>query len=116
MRIGAGVAVITIALSVGGCGFLHSPSLVPAGDPPLPTTASRAPDGPQSFDASPTDESDSPPAKETSSQAQSDKPKKTADSGSIQLLSPKWAKEAAPQKEEWEKRLDQTVNNVCRGC
>jgi hypothetical protein len=34
----------------------------------------------------------------------------------VQLLSPKWAKEAAPQKEDWEKHLDQTVNNVCRGC
>jgi hypothetical protein len=116
MRIGAGVAVI-IALLVAGCGFLHSPTLAPAGDPPVPTPASEAVVEPQqSFDASPVDESDSPPAKESSRHAQSDKSKQTADSGSIQLLSPKWAKEAAPQKEEWEKRLDQTVNNVCRGC
>jgi hypothetical protein len=115
MRIGAGVAII-IALSVGGCGFLHSPNLLPTNDPPVATTASHAADEPQSFDASLTDESDSPPANEASHQSQSDKPKKTADSGSVQLLSPKWAKEAAPQKEEWEKRLDQTVNNVCRGC
>jgi hypothetical protein len=115
MRIGAGVAVI-IALSVGGCGFLHSPNLAPAGDPPIPTPASQAAAEPQSFDASPTDESDSPPPQESPRQAQSYKSKQTADSGSIQLLSPKWAKEAAPQKEEWEKHLDQTVNNVCRGC
>jgi hypothetical protein len=115
MRIGAGVAII-IALSIGGCGLLHSPNLLPPGDPPIPTTASHTVDEPQSFDASPADESDSPPAKETSHQPQSDKSKKTADSGSVQLLSPKWAKEAAPEKEEWEKQLDQTVNNVCRGC
>jgi hypothetical protein len=106
MRIRAGVAVI-IALSVCGCGFLHSSNLAPTGDPPVPTTTSRAPDEPPGYDASPMDESDTPPPKE---------PKQTAASGSIQLLSPKWAKEAAPQKEEWEKRLDQTVNNVCRGC
>jgi hypothetical protein len=31
----------------------------------------------------------------------------------IKLLSPKWAKEDAPQKEDWEKRLDQTVHSVC---
>jgi hypothetical protein len=115
MRIGAGVAVI-IALSVCGCGFLHSPNLPSAGDPPMPLTAGHPADEPQSFDASPTDESEPAPTKETSRQAHSDKPKQTADSGSVQLLSPKWAKETAPQKEEWEKRLDQTVNNVCRGC
>lgn len=115
MRISAGVAVI-IALSVGGCGFLHSPNLVPAGDPPISAPTSHGAAEPQSFDASPTDESDSPPPKESSRQAQSDKSKQTADSQSIELLSPKWAKEAAPQKEEWEKQLDQTVNNVCRGC
>jgi hypothetical protein len=62
------------------------------------------------------DESDTPPPKEALRQPQSDKPKQTAASGAVQLLSPKWAKEAAPQKEEWEKQLDQTVNNVCRGC
>jgi len=115
MRISAGVAVI-IALSVSGCGFLHSPNLLSTGDPPMPTTASRPADEPQSFDASPTDDSDRTPDKETSRQARSDRPKQIADPGSVQLLSPKWAKEAAPQKEEWEKRLDQTVNNVCRGC
>jgi hypothetical protein len=115
MRIDAGVAII-IALSVGGCGFLHSPNLAPAGDPPIPPAASQPAAEPESFDASPTDESDSPPPKESSRQVQSDKSKQTADSRSIQLLSPKWAKEAAPEKEEWEKHLDQTVNNVCRGC
>jgi hypothetical protein len=115
MRIGAGVAVI-IALSVCGCGFLHSSNLGPTGDPPVPTTTSRAPHEPHGYDASPMDESDIPPPKEALRQPQSDTPKQTAASGSIQLLSPKWAKEAAPQKEEWEKRLDQTVNNVCRGC
>jgi hypothetical protein len=115
MRIGAGVAFI-IALSVGGCGFLHSPNLAPAGDPPLPTPTSHAATEPQSFDASPTDESDSPTPTESSPQVQGDKSKQTAASGSVQLLSPKWAKEAAPQKEDWEKHLDQTVNNVCRGC
>ena len=115
MRIGAGVAVI-IALSVCGCGFLHSSNLAPTGDPPVPTTTSRAPDEPHGYDASPMDESDIPAPKEALRQPQSDTPKQTAASGSIQLLSPKWAKEAAPQKEEWEKRLDQTVNNVCRGC
>jgi hypothetical protein len=114
MRIGAGVAVI-IALSVCGCGFLHSSNLAPTGDPPVPTTTSRAPSELPGYDAFPMDESDTPPPREAG-QPQSDKPKQTAASGSIQLLSPKWAKEAAPQKEEWEKRLDQTVNNVCRGC
>ena len=115
MRIGAGVAVI-IALSVCGCGFLPSSNLAPTGNPPIAAAISRAPDEPRSFDASPTDESDSPPPKEALGQPPSDRPRQTADSRSIQLLSPKWAKEAAPQKEEWEKRLDQTVNNVCRGC
>ena len=115
MRISAGVAVI-IALSVCGCGFLPSSNLAPTGNPPIAAATSRAPDEPRSFDASPTDESDSPPPEEALRQPPSDKPRQTADSGSIQLLSPKWAKEAAPQKEEWEKRLDQTVNNVCRGC
>ena len=116
MRIGAGVAII-IALSVCGCGFLHSPNLSSTtGDPSIPTTTSRAADEPPGFDASPADESDSPPPKETQRQPQGDKPKQTADSGSVRLLSPKWAKEVAPQKEEWEKHLDQTVNNVCRGC
>jgi hypothetical protein len=62
------------------------------------------------------DESDATPPKEALRQPPSDMPKQTAAPGSVQLLSPKWAKEAAPQKEEWEKRLDQTVNNVCRGC
>ena len=115
MRIGAAVAVI-IALSVCGCGFLPSSNLAPTGDPPVPITTSRAPDEPPSYDASPMDESDNPPSKEALRQAQSDKPKQTAASGSIRLLSPKWAKEAAPEKEEWEKHLDQTVNNVCSGC
>jgi hypothetical protein len=109
MRIGAGVAVI-IALSVCGCGFLHSSNLAPT---PPTTTTSRAPDDPRGFDASPTDENDSPPPTEALRQPPSDRP---TDSGSIQFLSPKWAKEEAPQKEEWEKRLDQIVNNVCRGC
>jgi hypothetical protein len=115
MRIGAGVAVI-IALSVCGCGFLQPSNLAPTGDPPVPTTTSHAPSEVPGYDASPMDESDTPPPKEALGQPQRDKPKQTAASGSIQLLSPKWAKEAAPQKEEWEKRLDQTVNNVCRGC
>jgi hypothetical protein len=117
MRIGAGVAVI-IALSVCGCGLLHSPDLVPTGDPQVPAAASHVPDQSESFEASPTDESDSTPPKQTSQRPEGDKPKRTAnnDPQSVQLLSPKWAKEAAPQKEEWEKRLDQTVNNVCRGC
>jgi hypothetical protein len=110
MHIGAGVAVI-IALSVCGCGFLHSSNLAPT--LPTTTTTSRAHDEPRGFDASPTDENDSPPPTEALRQPPSDKP---TDSGSIQFLSPKWAKEEAPQKEEWEKRLDQTVNNVCRGC
>jgi hypothetical protein len=108
MRIGAGAAVI-IALSVCGCGFLHSSNLAPTLT--TTTTTSGAPDDPRGFDASPTDENDSPPP--TERQPPSDEP---TDSGSIQFLSPKWAKEEAPQKEEWEKRLDQIVNNVCRGC
>jgi hypothetical protein len=115
MRIGAGVAVI-IALSVCGCGFLHSSNLTSTGDPPVPTATSRAADEPPGYDTSPMDESDATPPKEALRQPPSDMPKQTAAPGSVQLLSPKWAKEAAPQKEEWEKRLDQTVNNVCRGC
>jgi hypothetical protein len=51
------------------------------------------------------DESDTPPSKVTRN-----------DPKPIKLLSPKWAKEDAPQKEDWEKRLDQTVHGVCQGC
>jgi len=113
MRIGAGVAVI-IALLACGCGF-QLPNLPATADPPSPTPASHIPDQSQTFDAFPADESDNPPLNETGHRPESDRPKQTA-TQSVQLLSPKWAKEPAPQKEEWEKRLDQTVNNVCRGC
>lgn len=113
MRIGAGVAVI-VALLICGCGF-QIPNLPPPADPPTPTSENHMPNEAEGFAASPTDESDNPPLNETAQRPDNDKPRQPT-TKSVQLLSPKWAKEAAPQKEEWEKRLDQTVNSVCRGC
>jgi hypothetical protein len=105
MRIGAGVVVIMGVLA-SGCGLINSSGVPPVGDPIMLTTGASVPGQPQIFDDSmAVDESDI-------------QPPKTArhDSKSIQLLSPKWAKEDATQKEAWEKHLDQTVHSVCQGC
>ena len=105
MRISAGVVVIMGVLA-SGCGLINSSSMPPTGDPLMLTPGTSVPNQSQIFDDSlAVDQSDTPP------------PKATQYGGkSIKLLSPKWAKEDAPQKEDWERRLDQTVHSVCEGC
>jgi hypothetical protein len=106
MRIGVGVVVI-MGFLASGCGLINSSSGPLAGNPQMLTPEVSVPDQSQTFDNSvAVDESDVPPPKA----ARYDNPKP------IKLLSPKWAKEDAPQKEDWEKRLDQTVHSVCQGC
>jgi hypothetical protein len=105
MRIGAGVVVI-MGVLVSGCGLINSSSLPPTSDPQMLMPGAAVPDQSQIFnDSLAVDESETRPPKATH-----DDPKP------IKLLSPKWAKEDAPQKEAWEKHLDQTVNSVCQGC
>jgi hypothetical protein len=105
MRIGASVVVI-IGVLVSGCGLINSSSAPPVSDPLMLTPGAAVPDQSQIFDDSlAVDESDAPPPKSA-----------RPDAKSIQLLSPKWAKEDAPQKDAWERRLDQTVHGVCEGC
>jgi hypothetical protein len=96
MRIGASVVVI-IGVLVSGCGLINSPSAPPVSDLLVLTPGAAVPDQSQIFDDSlAVDESDIPQPKTA-----------RRDSNSIQLLSPKWAKEDAPQKDAWERRLDQ---------
>lgn len=105
MRIGASVFVI-MGILVSGCGLINSSSVPPVGDPQMLTPGAPVPDQPQILnDSLAVDEGDIPQPKTA-----------RRDSNSIQLLSPKWAKEDAPQKEAWERRLDQMVNSVCQGC
>ena len=105
MRIAPGVVVIMGVLA-SGCGLINSSSLPSTGDPLMLTPGAAAPNQSQIFDDSlAVDERETPPPKATH-----DDPKP------IKLLSPKWAKEDAPQKEAWERRLDQTVHSVCEGC
>jgi hypothetical protein len=105
MRISAGVVVVMGVLA-SGCGLINSSSMPPTGDPLMLTPGASVPDQSQIVDDSlAVDESDTPPAKATQ-----------YDPKPIKLLSPKWAKEDAPQKEAWERRLDQTVHSVCEGC
>jgi hypothetical protein len=111
MRIGAGVVVIMGVLA-SGCGLINSSSVPPVSDPQMLTPASPVADQSQSFDYGLTDQSDSPPPNEARHWSDT----ASYDPNPIKLLSPKWAKEDAPQKEDWEKRLDQTVHNVCQGC
>jgi hypothetical protein len=115
MRISAGVVVI-IGFLASGCGSTYSPSMATTGDPQIPALESR--DQSQIFDDSLIDDSDSPPPKTAQHRSKGDGPKQTAgnDPKPVQLLSARWAKENAPQKEDWEKRLDQTVHSVCQGC
>jgi len=105
MRICAGVVVL-MGFLASGCGLINSSSLPLTGDHQMLMPGAAAPDPSQIFDDSlAVDESATPPPKAI-----------RHDSKSIQLLSPKWAKEDAPQKEVWEKHLDQTVHSVCEGC
>jgi hypothetical protein len=105
MRISAGVVVIAGALA-SGCGLINSSSMPPTGDSLMLTPGTLVPNQSQIFDDSlAVDESDAPAPKSA-----------RPDSKSIKLLSPKWAKEDAPQKEDWERRLDETVHSVCEGC
>jgi hypothetical protein len=105
MRIGPAVVVITGFLA-SGCGLINSSSMPPTGDPLMLTPGALVPDQSQIFDDSlAVDESETWPPKATQ-----------YDPKPIKLLSPKWAKEDAPQKEAWERRLDQTVHSVCEGC
>ena len=105
MRICAGI-VVMMGLLASGCGLINLSSLPSTGDPLMLTPGAAAPNQSQIFDHSlAVDESDAPPPKSA-----------RHDSKSIQLLSPKWAKEDAPQKDAWEKHLDQTVHSVCEGC
>jgi hypothetical protein len=105
MRIGAGVVII-VGVLASGCGLINSSSVPPVGNPQMLTPGASIPDQSQILDDSlPVDESDTPPPKTT-----------RYDPKPIKLLSPKWAKEDAPQKEDWEKKLDQTVHSVCQGC
>jgi hypothetical protein len=105
MRIGVGAVVITGVL-VSGCGLINSSGVPPAGDPLMLTPGVSVTGQPQIFD-----DSMAVDERETRS------PKATQyDPKPIKLLSPKWAKEDATQKEAWEKHLDQTVHSVCQGC
>jgi hypothetical protein len=105
MRNGAAVVVI-MGVWASGCGLINSSSMPPTGDPLMLRPGAAVPDQSQIFDDSlAVDESDAPPRKSA-----------PHDPKSIQLLSPKWAKEDAPQKDAWERRLDQTVHSVCQGC
>ena len=105
MRVGVGVVAIMGVLA-SGCGLINSSNVPPAGDPQMLTPEASISPQPQVFDDSLVgDESDTPSSKVTRN-----------DPKPIKLLSPKWAKEDAPQKEDWEKRLDQTVHGVCQGC
>jgi hypothetical protein len=116
MRVTVGVAAV-LALLAPGCGLIPPSAVVPTGNPQILMPASGLAEQSQRFDDSLTDESDRPPREDTRRRPE-DKSKQRVnlDPRSNQLLSPKWAKEGASQKEDWEKQLDQTVNNVCRGC
>jgi hypothetical protein len=111
MRIGVG-GVVIVGLLASGCSSTYWPGLAPTSDPQILAPASHGTDRSQIFDDFLSDDSDSPPPKTAEHRPKDEGPKQTA----VQLLSPKWAKEDAPQKEDWEKRLDQTVHNVCQGC
>ena len=105
MRIGPAIVVIMGVLA-SGCGLINSSGVPPVGDPLMLTPGAAVPDRSQIFnDSLAVDEGDIPQPKSA-----------RRDSNSVQLLSPKWAKEDAPQKEAWEKHLDQTVHSVCQGC
>ena len=116
MRIGVG-GVVIVGLLASGCSSTYWPGLAPTSDPQILAPASHGTGQSQIFDDFLNDDSDIPPSK-TRHRSKGEGAKQTTsnDFKPVQFLSARWAKEDAPQKEDWEKRLDQTVHNVCQGC
>ncbi len=115
MRIGAGFALMAAMLSAG-CSALPG-SLFPGGHSMQPETHAAMPAA-AALDDPTGDPGEKPHRKVARARPADDGSKAEAQSrtGSIELMSPGWAKEQQPEREESDKSLDKAINSVCRGC
>jgi len=116
MRVGAAVA-LTCALLTAGCGSMNALPTTPIADRSSPPQGPGQADRPQASDDRPTP-SETQRRKAARAAPASDASARDvrSDTGTDGMLSPGWAKDEQADKEDWEKSLDKTIRNVCRGC
>jgi hypothetical protein len=116
MRLGTGIALLSTLFLTAGCGSNLASTPTPLASQQLTSRQMSALEYPQAG----RDADDSygvQPHDVTRRHPVPDKPKReTRNDRSDGLLSPGWAKEEKPEKEDWERQLERKINNVCRGC